>query len=494
VKLASNMKAIKNLMELVLVMLFCIACSSDKNVKKLKHSDKTGYIRVSADNPGYFEDSEGFPYIPIGINMISPGGRYRNNPDSSLYDFGQWMKKLSENGGNFIRVWISSPFWDVEDQHAGEYREEKAQRIARMIEMARGYNLRIKITMEHFRSLTMEENPQSWAVKSVYHTSNGGPLDSIRQYLRSAEGKKLFVNKLDFYRDHFGSDTIIFGWELWNEMNAMKGPEDSIFFDWNEMMLKETKQRFPDNIVMQSLGSFDNEKVRPIYKRMMLLQGNQVAQVHRYLDLGAQMEVCKMPMDIICASAIEEIKSYNAVKPIILAETGAVESRHSGPSKLYAKDTAGILLHDILYAPFFTGAAGAGMSWHWDSYVDKNNLWYHFKRFSETVKGINPITERFITSRSETDFLRIYQLNGQETILLWLRDKRDNWETELRDGQPPLLISRFEIDLGKLGIKRGFDKINIYDPWQDIWEDVAVDGLKIILPDFKRSLVIRIEK
>jgi len=40
------------------------------------------------------------------------------------------------------------------------------------------------------------------------------------------------------------------------EMNAMKGPEDEVFFSWNEQMLEEVKQRFPENLVMQSLGSF----------------------------------------------------------------------------------------------------------------------------------------------------------------------------------------------------------------------------------------------
>ena len=66
------------------------------------------------------------------------------------------------------------------------------------------------------------------------------------------------------------------------------------------------KERFPENLVMQSLGSFDNEDVRPVYRKMMLLPGNEVAQVHRYLDLGADMEICHSPMDIICSSAVEE--------------------------------------------------------------------------------------------------------------------------------------------------------------------------------------------
>jgi hypothetical protein len=304
----------------------------------------------------------------------------------------------------------------------------------------------------------------------------------------------LFLDKLDFYRERYGSDTLFIGWELWNEMNAMSGPEDSIFFDWNLKMLNEVKQRFPENLVMQSLGSFDNDGVRTDYRKMMLLPGNEVAQVHRYLDLGAEMGVCHMPMDIICSSAVEEIRSYNTGKPVILAETGAVEPNHSGPSRYYPLDTAGILLHDILFAPFFSGSAGAGMSWHWESYVDKNNLWYHFKRFSEAVKDINPIKERFVVSREETDKLRVYELNGEETILLWLRDKNNNWETELRDGQMPLTITGVQLDLKKLGLDSSEGEISIYDPWKDNWKKVTAEEMKIPLPDFKRSLVVRIKR
>src|SRR5436190_852108 len=376
---------------------------------------KPRYIEVSKINPAYFSFSDGSPYIPVGINLINPSSRTHENPDSAFYEVEQWMKNLADNGGNYIRVWLSESFWDMEDQVAGKYSDVKVKRIDRFIEMARKYKLRIKITLEHFRSVTLEENAQKWATKFVYHTSNGGPLDSIRQYLTSSAGQQLFLNKIDFYQKRYGSDSLFFGWELWNEMNAMKGPEDSIFFAWNEKMLTEVKNRFPENLVMQSLGSFDNDDVRPVYKKMMLLPGNEIAQVHRYLDPGAKMEVCQAPMDIICSSAIEELLSYHTGKPVILAETGAVEPGHAGPSRYYPLDTAGILLHDILFAPFFSGSAGAGMSWHWESYVHKNNLWYHFKRFNEVIKGIDPIQEAFVPSKVETPAMRVYVLKGRKT-------------------------------------------------------------------------------
>ena len=91
-----------------------------------------------------------------------------------------------------------------------------------------------QVSRESAFYFTLAENPQKWATKFVYHTSNGGPLDSIRQYLTSSKGQQLFLDKIDFYQKRYGSDTLFFGWELWNEMNAMKGPEDNIFFQWNE--------------------------------------------------------------------------------------------------------------------------------------------------------------------------------------------------------------------------------------------------------------------
>jgi hypothetical protein len=206
------------------------------------------------------------------------------------------------------------------------------------------------------------------------------------------------------------------------------------------------------------------------------------------------MDVCHAPMDIICSSAVEELLSYNTGKPVMLAETGAVEPSHAGPSKFYPIDTAGILLHDILFAPFFSGSAGCGMCWHWESYVDKNNLWYHFGRFSESVKGIDPVAEKFVPSKSEAGDLRIYRLNGRNTILMWLRDKRNTWQSELRDGRPPVNNISLKIDLKNLGITDSLKLVEVYDPWKNKWITAKPEELILSLPEFKRSLVVRIRK
>lgn len=453
---------------------------------------KPNYIQVSPDNPAYFQLSDGTPYIPIGINMINPNYPI-HDPDSALMEVESWMKNLSENGGNYVRIWLSQSFWDMEPKKAGEYDMEEIKRIDRFIELARKYGLRIKMTFEHFRGITEQEVSRDWVRKEIYHTSRGGPLDNINEYLTTEAGHQLFLDKLDFYQERYGSDTLFFGWELWNEMNAMRVPKDSIFFAWNEMMLGETKKRFPENLVMQSLGSFDRESVRDTYRHTMELPGNEVAQIHRYLDLGADMEVCHEPMDIITSSAIEELLSYHLNKPALLAETGGVEPRHSGPIRYYERDTAGILLHDVLFAPFFSGSAGTGMNWHWNAYVAPNNLWYHYRRFARVVQGINPITEKFHPDKIETENFRIYILKGIRTTLIWIRDKNNSWKSELEEGKPPGLIQDAFIGVNALHISQSFSKIRVYDPWKNVWSETLLENERIPLPDFKRSLVLKLE-
>ena len=102
--------------------------------------------------------------------------------------------------------------------------------------------------------------------------------------------------------------------------------------EWTEEMLLVLKKLFPKNMVTQSLGSFDNESKRDRYRRVCLMTNNDFANVHRYLDLGASLDVCKGPVDVLAADAIQELQKFTSTKPILLAESGAVEPSHTGLS------------------------------------------------------------------------------------------------------------------------------------------------------------------
>lgn len=445
-------------------------------------SQADAFVRVSPRDARYFELSDGSPYIPIGLNMIAPPGR-------DLAGMEQWMQSLGTNGGNFIRVWLSNPFFDVEATRSGEYDPAKAVRIADLLTAARKHGLRVKLCLEHFRHLG--DGSQTWAGKPLHDVANGGTAANIADFFAGEPSRALFRRKLAWYAERFGHNSTIFGWELWNEINAVKGGD---YMAWTAVMLPELQRLFPDNLGMQSLGSFDTDGVRANYRRLALMPGNDVAQVHRYLDLGARLDVCKGPVNRLAADAVNELLVTKPGKPVILAESGAVEPSHSGPFQLYARDTNGIILHDVLFAPFFAGAAGPGHIWHWDAYVAKNNLWWHFARFAETVRGLDPPAEHFQPATLPHGRLDVAVLEGNRTWLIWCRDTKNDWRSELQDGIAPEMLSGASLDLGARAGKFPGANARVYDPWRDRWSDTKIAGGKIVLPDFQRSLVVKITR
>jgi hypothetical protein len=386
-------------------------------------------------------------------------------------------------------VWISNDFYEIEKDHAGQYDPEQVKHIDAMLALAKKHGLRVKMTIEHFRDIDPEHRNQTWALKPVHHTSKGGLASTMEEWVESPAARAQFVKKLEFLSSRYRDDPTIFGWELWNEMNAIRGDGDEM--EWTRAMLPELRRLFPKQLAMQSFGSYDTEDKAGAYRRMFTLPGNDVAQVHRYLDLNAKLDICHGPVDILAADAVRILLDAKPGKPVMLAESGAVEPGHSGPFKLYKEDREGIILHDVLFAPFFAGAAGSGQCWHWDHYVAANNLWWQVGRFAKAVEGLDPPAEGFEPTRVDHPSLRIYLLKGRKTWAAWCRDAGSDWRTELAEKQRPRERSGLALDLGV--IPPG-SKIRLYDPWTDRTTEASLDDNgRIALPSFRRSIVVRVE-
>lgn len=463
------------------------ASTANAAVRSLATQDGlTHYVRVSPRDSRYLELSDGTPYIPNGLNMIHPGGSPAT--EAGMAQMEKWMKALADNGGNYIRIWISSPFWNAEHEQAGVFDESRAQRIDALLKLARRYGIRVKMTIEHFREIDPDQVRQPWASKPLHHVSRGGTAKDMPDWLGNEQSRAQFRRKLGWLQQRFGDQPVVFAWELWNEINAVRGGD---YLAWSEAMLPELKRRFPKNMTLQSLGSFDSDWAFKPYRRLCQLTDNDVAQVHRYLDPGAPLAICHGPVDVLAADAVRELLAMQPGRPVILAEGGAVEPRHTGPFKLYAKDRAGIILHDVIFAPFFAGAAGAGQCWHWGEYVDKNNLWHQFRAFADTVCGIDPAAERFQPLMVAHPRLRVYALRGQKTALVWCRDTANTWQAELQENRAPEELRDVVVPLQEVW-PPGAGVARAYDPWKKAWADAPLEDRAVRLPVFTRSMIVRI--
>lgn len=456
-------------------------------------------IRPSVAHPRYFaacakgEDESGAKtYIPIGINLCFP--RFDPTVEAGIERYESWLDALAKNRGNFARLWLGHPFFDIEPHCAGEFDEGAAARLDKVLEMAKERGILIKMTLEHFRTIDSRVEAERFPgaasfSRLVYALESGGIARDMRDFLDNPKCRALYLKKLDWLAERYAGHPAIFGWELWNEMNAVDAPNAS-WLDWTQEMLFALRTRFPGHLVMQSLGSYDSDAHTEKYVAYTRLEGADLVQVHRYLDPGAPYGCCQGAMDVLCADAVTVLRQMAPAHPVLLAECGAVEVHHTAPSHLYGKDREGVMLHDEMFSAFFAGSAGVGQAWHWDYYVERNDLWHHFASFAQAVEGYDPVAERAEPVAWETGEMRIYALRGNRVSLLWLRDARCDWRTELIDGEAPAISGGASLALPD-DLPAAVRAV-AFDPWTSTEEECLVQGNGVLLPQFRRSLVLRV--
>lgn len=455
-------------------------------------ADGAAGLCISPRDSRYLSTVGGQTFIPLGLNLCFP--RFAKDEEEGIRLVTGWMRKLAENGGNFVRFWLGHPFLDIEPELAGRFDGQAVRRLGIILDTAQALGLRVKLTFEHFRNLdSTAAVAESFAgaanfSRPQYAEQRGGPADSMDAFWQSPASRHAFLNKLGHLAAHFANHPALAACELWNEINACSG---NGWEAWTEAMLPEVKQRFPRAFALQSLGSFCADYTERPYRWLAQLADNDLVQIHRYLDLGAQWPVCHQSIDVLCADAVHRVREWVPERAILLAEAGAVEPDHAAPSALYEKDREGIILHDVLFAPFFSGAVGSGQCWHWDFYVARHDLWWHFGRFRQAVSGFDPAAQTPRAVFAQTDRLRIYMLAGKDTSLIWLRNKASDWQSELVEGRVPAAICNVELTLPEPLAPATITAAAAYDPWTgSTTAALPLCGNRISLPDFRRSLVL----
>ena len=472
-------------------------------------SEHPGYVEVSRNDSRYFAFTNGDSYCPIGINLCWPvyykmsrGTEFETTEDRATMgtqDFRRWFESMAAAGGNFTRIWCSAPGLNTETERASVLDPAAFARLDAIVEMARRHGIRLKLCLEHFR--TVEPGSPYHAFRRTHPAfckeirkpdGSPGPAD-IEEWFREDEWRQLWLQKVDAYTARYGDDPVVMCWELWNEINACKTSDFSVQRDWTQAMLPELKKRSPRNLVVNSLGSFDTDDKVPIYETFHMDE-MEFQQVHRYLDQGARAEICHSDPVELSRDAVR--RSRRPDLPVILTETGAVNDNHTGQFRYYRVDHEGLLLHDFIFAPFFEGAAGCGHSWFWEHYVEPHNLWYQIKPMREYVDGIQLDTEQFETVDLSNDRAWILGLSGKDHVLFWVRNKADRWDHVLRDNRQPHSVEPIHLDLADLNLTDG--TAQLIHTWEEdpseTQSTLTIKDGKLTLPTFTHGLGLRIAR
>ena len=258
-------------------------------------------------------------------------------------------------------------------------------------------------------------------------------------------------------------------------------------------MLAELHKTFPGNMAMQSLGSFDNTRWRDLYRQHSNLPGNDLAQVHRYLDLGA-ISGC-MPRPGGCAgggSGARDQKlragpaSRSWPNPARWSRATAVLSSSTPRTRTASCYTIFCLRRS---SPARPAAARSGIgtaTWR------PNDLWFQFRRFAETVRDLDPAAEGFEPSMLPHDRLRVYVLRAKDFAglvprypqYLGIRTQKRRKAGQLRG---------ITVDFSPALSGKAPRSVRVYDPWANRWSNAKLQKGKPSFPT-SRSIVVRMAR
>jgi hypothetical protein len=394
-------------------------------------SKSHGYVRVSRKDPRYFEFEDGTPYFAIGENVCWYRGQ------TGLTDYDLWFGHLAENGANFARIWM--PYWafGIEWGPKGVYRLDRATELDYVLRLAEEKGIYLKLCLENFRQWKDGPNP--------YDAANGGPCTNEMDIFTQPEAKRMFRNRLRYIVARWGYSPNVMGWELWNEINCVKGYQDDpqAVVDWTDEMCTYLKQIDPwRHLTTNSLGScFVDDR----YWELPVVDW---AQVHGYYYFSDEMKREAVDMAAFVPKWLGRISQHG--KPAMFAEFGLTLEKPD-VREMCMKDTQGVHLHNGMWSAAMSGSCGGAMLWWWDSYVEPVNVYGNFRALASFTDGVPWTTAGFRTAEAtaSADALRVIGLQSDKLTLLWLQNKAHTWWNVVHE-EPIAAIESATVTVGGL--------------------------------------------
>ncbi len=343
-----------------------------------------GFVAVGGKDPRYFVRSDGRSVFPVGTNLCwaSPRG---------TYDYDDWLPKLSANGANFGRLWLSPEIFTFGIERKGKPEEGlgmgqfdlgRAWKIDYVLQSAAKQGIDIKLCIDSFNILRQRDSFNYWE-QTPHNRDHGGPLRIWSDFWTDAKMDRLYQNKLRYLVARYGAYTNMFAWEFWNECD--------ITTDFDPVIVKKWHQRM--STVLRALDP---------YKHLQTTSFSAAAGV-RDIDAMPELDYVQThhysSPDIVGTIINQQVRKASLDKPHYVGEIGA---DWTGPRA--EEDPTGLQVHDPMWASIVSGGAGAAMPWWWDSLTAPKDLFKLFKPVSEFTKGINFSREEFRVNRPTIAF------------------------------------------------------------------------------------------
>lgn len=435
-----------------------------------------GYIQISKMDNKYFEFNNGQFYYPVG----------ENTSWASINNYRKYFKSLSEAGGNWGRVWMSS--WEValewtggRYEGLGYYNLKAAKKLDKIVGLAKENNLYLQLVFNHHGQLSTNVNPQ-WE-ENPYNAKNGGPCEKPQDFFTSPEARRLYKNRMRYIVARWGYSPNILCWEMWNELTYVDNLTPEVEVSWHKEMAAYVK-KIDNNRHLVSTSYAGSFYERSFNEELWKLEDMDFTQFHMYNPDIVQ----------VINGAWRAMRVFD--KPYIMAEIGT-----GSADGVDEKDKEARYLHSAIWAQFMTPASGNAMCWWWDTYIHPNNLYYQWKALTNYAGNLDRRLKNLrlsivkLKAKADADETDIYAqgiLNNQEAYI-WVYDLDETrFDPSLNKDN---IISQAHLAIE--GMDAGVYVVEFWDTYSGMIIDaekvISLDGIIIIdLPEFKRDMALKV--
>jgi hypothetical protein len=331
---------------------------------------------------------------------------------------------MGQNGANWARVFMKPNFY-MESGEPWAWSLESAWRLDQVLEMARQSGIHICLCFNPERSDSGTAYKGSMDLMRASNTAWGRLLSSqqlgFAQFFTNPLCREMYRDKIRYVVGRWGFSPNIFSWELWNELEAIENSEGHGV--WFREMTAYLRSIDPWRHLVKSSA---HHAWTPEYWGE---DNGDLNDVHPYFGWAGD----EGPKNL--GAFLPEFSSgvYATGRPFLVAETGIareVTTKYGLAGDLADKDVTCFHVHEALWGGLFAGSVGTGMVWWWDEHVDLHDGYYRFRAIANFVADIEFSHENFTRgekSCTSTDQLRLFDLIGRRSRLLWIRHRDLSW-------------------------------------------------------------------
>jgi PKD repeat protein len=334
-------------------------------------------VCIPSSNPGFISNSttyfqkfsNGQSFFPVGLSI--PWNLY----EGGFYIYDEWLDSLIANQANFFKIIMAPWSFGIEwnDTYLGNYsnRLDIAFWVDWLMNRAEVDGLYMQLCpLIHNEVSTLGNNDWAW---SPYNSVNGGPCQNTWDFYTNTTARYYYKQKLRYIQARWGYSTSLAAWELFTETDNTGDFEDHQ--DQINTWLLSTGQYLDsldiyDHPISPSYAWFGNDP--EIWENDLV----DFTQIHIY-NSSNDLEL------LLHSGTKHYLAEYG--KPNIIGEFALGHD----PATIISQDPDGIAFHNSLWATAFSGSYGPATSWHWDSYIHAQGLYYHFAPVSAFMQTVD---------------------------------------------------------------------------------------------------------